>query len=119
MAGAVASASRLPSARLRDEIGHEDWRVSCFSSSYNRSPRPLTSYFSERVTRIELALSAWEADVLPLNYTRATCGVVPYWRPAQCLPRHRTGTGRLPGCCSPIVTLKLRSSPGGSSWIPT
>jgi hypothetical protein len=24
----------------------------------------------ERVTRIELALSAWEADVLPLNYTR-------------------------------------------------
>jgi hypothetical protein len=23
------------------------------------------------VTRIELALSAWEADVLPLNYTRA------------------------------------------------
>ena len=27
-------------------------------------------YFVERVTRIELALSAWEADVLPLNYTR-------------------------------------------------
>ena len=26
--------------------------------------------FVERVTRIELALSAWEADVLPLNYTR-------------------------------------------------
>ena len=24
----------------------------------------------ERMTRIELALSAWEADVLPLNYTR-------------------------------------------------
>src|SRR4051794_5387376 len=24
----------------------------------------------ERGTRIELALSAWEADVLPLNYTR-------------------------------------------------
>jgi hypothetical protein len=27
-------------------------------------------YTMERVTRIELALSAWEADVLPLNYTR-------------------------------------------------
>lgn len=27
-------------------------------------------YSVERVTRIELALSAWEADVLPLNYTR-------------------------------------------------
>ena len=26
----------------------------------------------ERVTRIELAFSAWEADVLPLNYTRRT-----------------------------------------------
>ena len=31
----------------------------------------LTSQFvRERVTRIELAFSAWEADVLPLNYTR-------------------------------------------------
>ena len=30
-----------------------------------RGPLPV-----ERVTRIELALSAWEADVLPLNYTR-------------------------------------------------
>ncbi|MDX6215249.1 MAG: hypothetical protein QOG99_833 [Frankiales bacterium] len=26
----------------------------------------------ERATRIELALSAWEADVLPLNYARGT-----------------------------------------------
>jgi hypothetical protein len=26
----------------------------------------------ERVTRVELAFSAWEADVLPLNYTRRT-----------------------------------------------
>jgi hypothetical protein len=32
----------------------------------------LTVIFSvERVTGIEPALSAWEADVLPLNYTRA------------------------------------------------
>lgn len=28
------------------------------------------AFVMERVTRIELALSAWEADVLPLNYTR-------------------------------------------------
>ena len=27
----------------------------------------------ERVTGIEPALSAWEADVLPLNYTRVGC----------------------------------------------
>jgi hypothetical protein len=33
---------------------------------------PLTcGYTVERVTGIEPALSAWEADVLPLNYTRA------------------------------------------------
>jgi hypothetical protein len=31
-------------------------------------------YIVERVTRIELALSAWEADVLPLNYTRGLDG---------------------------------------------
>ena len=28
----------------------------------------------ERVTRIELAYSAWKADVLPLNYTRKMVG---------------------------------------------
>jgi hypothetical protein len=28
----------------------------------------------ERVTGIEPALSAWEADVLPLNYTRGSAG---------------------------------------------
>ena len=27
-------------------------------------------FFRERATRIELAFSAWEADVLPLNYAR-------------------------------------------------
>ena len=34
----------------------------------------------ERATRIELAFSAWEADVLPLNYARG-------WRPHYPLPR--------------------------------
>ena len=36
-------------------------------------PSPLhrrTKYLMERATRIELAFSAWEADVLPLNYAR-------------------------------------------------
>ena len=32
--------------------------------------RVLSPVYVERVTRIELAFSAWEADVLPLNYTR-------------------------------------------------
>jgi hypothetical protein len=34
-------------------------------------------YGVERVTRIELALSAWEADVLPLNYTRTQATLTP------------------------------------------
>ncbi len=34
----------------------------------------------ERVTRIELAFSAWEADVLPLNYTRVGGEIVPVRR---------------------------------------
>ncbi len=34
----------------------------------------LVAYFIlERVTGIEPATSAWEADVLPLNYTRRYC----------------------------------------------
>ena len=36
----------------------------------------------ERVTGIEPALSAWEADVLPLNYTRADLRRSP-WRRAR------------------------------------
>ena len=33
----------------------------------------------ERATRIELAFSAWEADVLPLNYARVGYIVVGFW----------------------------------------
>ncbi len=40
----------------------------------------------ERVTRIELALSAWEAEVLPLNYTRMSWGPKNHTSPAA--PRH-------------------------------
>jgi hypothetical protein len=43
-----------PGAQPTHAIGHLTW-----------------DFTLERVTRIELALSAWEADVLPLNYTRA------------------------------------------------
>lgn len=41
----------------------------------------------ERVTRIELALSAWEADVLPLNYTRM--GLAPSQASARINPQAR------------------------------
>ena len=45
------------------------WTGSTGSSSRGGRPRD-NAASAERVTRIELALSAWEADVLPLNYTR-------------------------------------------------
>jgi hypothetical protein len=41
-------------------------------------------FSSERVTGIEPALSAWEADVLPLNYTR---------EPAKCYPKRSVYLG--------------------------
>jgi hypothetical protein len=62
---------------------HSSRRANCTLMARKAQSRPvtlracarsnlLTSGFAlERVTRIELALSAWEADVLPLNYTRA------------------------------------------------
>jgi hypothetical protein len=37
---------------------------------------PLLTELLERATRIELAFSAWEADVLPLNYARVATIVV-------------------------------------------
>ena len=37
---------------------------------------PTWAFELERVTGIEPAFSAWEADVLPLNYTRGGLGIV-------------------------------------------
>jgi hypothetical protein len=64
------------------------------SISDARAPVPSWAFSVERVTRIELALSAWEADVLPLNYTRARPELLlRAGAPARQtdLPRHRTG----------------------------
>src|SRR5262249_9770978 len=44
----------------------------------------------ERVTGIEPALSAWEADVLPLNYTRAVPGPLRAARPGFAPTSYRT-----------------------------
>ena len=91
-------------------------------------------YVVERVTRIELALSAWEADVLPLNYTResirltraalncdadATCPtsyrirqeVRDRLKPGRLLSTEATDhleNGKLPRCCSLIAISKPR-----------
>ena len=70
-------------------------RTARSNSELTRSRRQkivLTWAFTlERVTRIELALSAWEADVLPLNYTRAVeHEVTGALRPTGS-SRHRTG----------------------------
>jgi hypothetical protein len=48
-------------------------------------------FSTERVTRIELALSAWEADVLPLNYTRERQTLPTTIMPTTALPANPTG----------------------------
>ena len=45
--------------------------------------RAVRGHSVERVTRIELALSAWEADVLPLNYTRRAVVMMVVLRPVS------------------------------------
>ena len=66
--------------------------------------KPLTWLFVvERVTGIEPALSAWEADVLPLNYTRA---------PGR--PRPDASTLPRPGACRD----PLRSPESSCSVVP-
>src|SRR3954454_3311165 len=61
----------------------------------------------ERVTRIELAFSAWEADVLPLNYTRGVdapeaVGVSKDSGCAAVGPRHLPPTRRGPRAPGPL-----------------
>ena len=52
------------------------------------------SCLMEQVTGIEPALSAWEAEVLPLHHT---CKFIYYytglWAESQALPGHDAGTG--------------------------
>jgi hypothetical protein len=62
--------SQLANGPLMARTAHDDPRLT--RSGFVEDP--LTCDFAlERVTGIEPALSAWEADVLPLNYTRAHC----------------------------------------------
>ena len=61
-----------PEARQLDTRCHRYLKV-CLGAWPDLAISPLTwGYALERVTGIEPALSAWEADVLPLNYTRAS-----------------------------------------------
>ncbi len=57
-------------------------------------PPELGTLVVERVTGIEPALSAWEADVLPLNYTRASPRLTPLcraWARPDIVPDERGG----------------------------
>src|SRR3954449_13622451 len=100
----------------------------CFSVRMGEGPAQGESLLAwslslERVTRIELALSAWEADVLPLNYTRE--------RPSEylaacCACQDPRSAAHLGGdsldsapCCCPTATSRLRSPRGGSVSSPT
>ena len=74
----------------------------------------------ERVTGIEPALSAWEADVLPLNYTRRSCPCLglTFVEPGVRLPDGDGGVaelarvvGRLRGGAIRSVGVALRQGP--------
>ena len=71
-----------------------------FTTSMNEGPGrenlPATwASSSERVTGIEPALSAWEADVLPLNYTRERASLYPIAEHhGGAAPWGRVGAGR-------------------------
>ncbi len=90
-----------------------DWEAAAIDRG--RDSSPLTcGFLVERVTRIELALSAWEADVLPLNYTRGRLGPAgTCQQPAgHDLPRHGTGCRPLPR-----ATRRGPERPHGSSEV--
>ena len=59
------------SYQMADSVGFEPtqpfYRLYRLAGGYITT---LSTVRLERVTRIELAYSAWKADVLPLNYTR-------------------------------------------------
>src|SRR3954454_19714733 len=68
--GDVRASPRARSRRRADPVGRPGRR----GREPHRDASGCRSHLRvcwERVTRIELALSAWEAEVLPLNYTRA------------------------------------------------
>ena len=82
---------------------------------------PVTwAFVAERVTRIELALSAWEADVLPLNYTRTPAGAGRASTPYQAAGAPRAAPGVQTSCPSrvsegieqPTVTLSKPAQSG-------
>src|SRR5262245_44403933 len=56
---------------FRPKQGHGAARHAQGCAARARTSVHSPARYLERVTRIELAFSAWEADVLPLNYTRA------------------------------------------------
>ena len=59
------------SPRLGASILTEAWKCGPVMPCPRVGQAPLTSAFAlERATGIEPAFSAWEADVLPLNYAR-------------------------------------------------
>ena len=78
--GVAQSGARVPlELPLDRDLGHTGGTPPPNWTRQQINPRPLTwGFITERVTRIELALSAWEADVLPLNYTRVRR------RPSRC-----------------------------------
>jgi hypothetical protein len=65
----------------------------------------------ERMTGIEPALSAWEADVLPLNYIRRLRRSLAQGERLRCPRPHGTGTAGLLARRSPMLASRTNRSP--------
>ena len=61
----------------------KSWTVDLQSTAFDRSATPPGETSLERVEGIEPSQSAWKADVLPLNYTRARSSLSNYYTPRR------------------------------------
>ena len=76
------------------------------------APSSLFTFQLERVARLELASSAWKAEVLPLNYTRVSLAraLFPTCHPVP-------GPNRAPGTL--CLSFRAPETSGGGGWIRT
>ena len=79
---------------LSQELGPKQAKCDCPKKALNcgKSVEPMTG--------IEPAYSAWEADVLPLNYIGVAADRACFHRRPTCVPNiiRRAVTQRVPGC---------------------
>jgi hypothetical protein len=79
---------------------------------------PLPALLMERATGIEPAFSAWEADVLPLNYAREQAREVTAASGAARVPAYDVSVAMAQRAATnpTIIMMTLRPTGGRTSW---